>query len=92
MVLTSYEESDDEGEVETISTINQTYIVSDFKSNEEAMEKFFAEDIDDEVEANPRTTVNTRVIQVTKKLQPYTIIVITKLSRKQLKKKVQNKI
>ena len=61
MIPMSYEESDDDDEVKMVTAINQNnnndcYVVSDFKSNDKAEENLFDEDIDNEVEATPKTT------------------------------------
>ena len=62
----SYQGSDDNEVVETVSTNNENnnhhyYVVSDSKSDEEA--KKFEGQVQDEIEVSPKTTVNTIVVQ-----------------------------
>ena len=59
MVTTSYDESNDEQELETIPVINNNNIndcnvVSDLKSNDELDKNLFDEDFDMEVKATQR--------------------------------------
>ena len=77
---TSYEGSDDEEELKIVPVDNKNNNINvvsdsrtdtndnDFENNEE---NFFDEDIDDQVIASPKTTINAKVIQAVKKLQAF---------------------
>ena len=75
LVTKDYEGSDDEEELETLQIINDnnnSYIVIDFNGNTDIKngnKNCFDKDIDNEVEATPKTTINTKVVQAMKKLQ-----------------------
>ena len=60
MVTMIYEGLDDEKELEMVSIVNQNKIVSDSNcdSDDENDENIFDKDIDEELEATPKTTVN----------------------------------
>ena len=45
------------------------YVVSNSKSDDEVEESFFNEEITNEVEATPNTSINAKLIQVMKMLQ-----------------------
>ena len=69
MVTTSYEGSDEEEEFNPVPIVNQhnisCNIVSDSKSesdDNEMEENFFDEDINEEVEATPKTTISAEVV------------------------------
>ena len=75
---TSYEGSNEDGELETVSVVNNksnVNVVTNTISHEseENLENendnFFDEDINNQVEINPKTTVNAKVVQAMKKLQ-----------------------
>ena len=53
---------------------------------------FFDEDIDKEVKASPKTTINAKVIHATKKLQAFYNYDAKKSSSKLRKKKLPSKI
>ena len=70
-MTTSYEGSDDEEELETVpveNNNNNVHVVNDSDSDssdedfESNKENFFDEDIDDQVKASPKTTVNAKVV------------------------------
>ena len=76
LVTTSYEGSNDKEGLETVPIVNQNNdnydVVSDSKSESDdnkAEENIFDDDIDEEVKATPKTTVNAKVVLVMKKLQ-----------------------
>ena len=69
MIPTSCEDDDDD-EVEPVQEVNQNnnnyyYAVCDSKSDDE--ENIFDEDINDELEANPKIAVNANMVQAMKK-------------------------
>ena len=64
---------DDDDEVKAVPTVNQINdnnynVVNNSKNNEEAKKNLFDEDINED-EVTLKTTVNTKVVQATKKLQ-----------------------
>ena len=71
----SYKGSDDEEELQTIPVVNNNNdinIVSDLDSDDDIKNDnkiFFHKDINDEVKATPKTTVNKKVVCSIKKLQ-----------------------
>ena len=76
LVTTSYEGLDDNEELGMFPVVNQNNyyqnLFSDSKSesdSDETEENAFDDDIDKVVEATPKTTVNTKVVQEMKKLQ-----------------------
>ena len=71
LVTTSYEGSDDEEELEAVSIINQNnnnaVSASHSESDEEQSEEnCFNDDIDKEVKATPKSTINAKVIHTMK--------------------------
>ena len=97
MVPTSYEGSDNDDKVEMVHEINQNnnnyyYAVHDYENSDKVKENLIDENIDDEVDKNPKTTVMIKVVWTIKKLQTSCNKDANKLSRKQLKRKVQKKI
>ena len=97
MVPTSNEGSDNDDKVEMVHEINQNnnyyyYAVHDYENSDKVKENLIDENIDDEVDKNPKTTVMIKVVWTIKKLQTSCNKDANKLSRKQLKRKVQKKI
>ena len=68
LVITNYEEQDDDDKLKTVCIINQNNynnIVSDSHSKsdiEQAGENVFDEDIIKEVKVTPKTTINANVV------------------------------
>ena len=101
VVMMSYEGSDDEEqELKTVPVIinnNNVNVVSDSDSDSSKKDfkndgnKFFDEDINDQVKTTPQTTINAKVVWPMKKLQALYNIDAKKLSNNQ-QKEVQSKI
>ena len=70
----SYEESENDQEFKIDPIINQnnnnnSNIVSDSKSKSDDKEKLFDDDVNEDTEVTPKTTVNAKVVWEMKKLQ-----------------------
>ena len=98
LVTMSYERSDDEDELETVPIIskNNNYnVISDSNSDNNIKNDnkiMFDEDINDEVESIPKTTINAKVVQAMKKLQASYNDNANKSSTKLCKKTIPSKI
>ena len=77
VVTMSYNGSDDEEELQMVPAINNNNknnnnnynAVSDSESNNKSKENHFDEDINEEIKADLKTTINIKVVHAMKKLQ-----------------------
>ena len=68
-----YEVLDDYDKVETVSEINQNdnnndNVVGNFKSDDEAKENIFCENVNDEVDLTPKTMISPKGVLALRKL------------------------
>ena len=94
LVPISYKGSDDNKELKIVPLINQNNndnnynVVSDSESKNADGGNLFDEDVNKEVEATPRIIVNGKVVKQWKNYKLCIAAMQTKLSKKQLKKKI----
>ena len=73
LIPTSYDGLEDNEEVKMVSKYNESnnnyYKVGYYKSDEEAKDIFFEEQVDDKIKVTPKTTLNPKVVHAMKNLQ-----------------------
>ena len=101
LLTMSNERSDDDEELKTVKTVpvinndNICNLDSDSDSDNDIKnddQNFFNEDIDDEVKAIPKTTINAKMVHAIKNSKLCTTTMSTKSSSKLQKKKMPSKI